>query len=170
MRTKLLIQKRGQENYSQSKTQLFFQRQPSLTIQKKTSSEELDIQAQMDKALKFGHSWENLMIQAQHQEEEEDESIDILEDDIEEVMDTGGEELAEQEQEELTTNLGIVNPEEIEIHDDPEAHQLCEFLGALAFTSENHIFFAAGEYEPDSESGSRITLSRSSAYYPTGSY
>ncbi len=60
-----------------------------------------------------------------------------------------GAELADDKQGMLRDRLGILNPEEIRIHDDSEAHELCELLGARAFTTRNHIFFGAGEYGDD---------------------
>ena len=72
------------------------------------------------------------------------------------AMASGGESLPDDTQSWLRRSLGMVNPEAIVIHDDSEAHDLCDQLAALAFTTGNHIFFAAGEYDPDSDAGREL--------------
>ena len=56
----------------------------------------------------------------------------------------------------LSSRLGMANPEDIRIHDNAAANDLCDQMGALAFTTGNHIFFAAGEYDPDSTEGQEL--------------
>ncbi len=75
---------------------------------------------------------------------------------IQAAMASGGESLPDDTQSWLRRSLGMVNPEAIVIHDDSEAHDLCDQLAALAFTTGNHIFFAAGEYDPDSDAGREL--------------
>lgn len=45
---------------------------------------------------------------------------------------------------------------DVRIHTDAGAAQAAQQLAARAFTFGNHIAFAAGEYQPDSESGKRL--------------
>ena len=79
-----------------------------------------------------------------------------IEGQIQAAMASGGESLPDDTQSWLRRSLGMVNPEAIVIHDDSEAHDLCDQLAALAFTTGNHIFFAAGEYDPDSDAGREL--------------
>ncbi len=72
------------------------------------------------------------------------------------AMASGGESLPDEAQSWLQRSLGMANPEAIVIHDDSEAHDLCDQLAALAFTTSNHIFFGAGEYDPDSDAGREL--------------
>lgn len=72
------------------------------------------------------------------------------------AMASGGESLPDEVQSWLRRSLGMANPEAIVIHDDSNAHDLCDQLAALAFTTGNHIFFAAGEYDPDSDAGREL--------------
>ena len=64
---------------------------------------------------------------------------------IQRAMSSGGSPPTEEEQASLRDRLGILNPEVIVIHDDNEATELCDMLSARAFTTQNHIFFGAGE-------------------------
>ena len=79
-----------------------------------------------------------------------------IEGQIQAAMASGGESLPDDTQSWLRRSLGMVNPEAIVIHDDSKAHDLCDQLAALAFTTGNHIFFAAGEYDPDSDAGREL--------------
>lgn len=44
----------------------------------------------------------------------------------------------------------------VRIHHDANAHELCRSLNALAFTTGDDIFFAAGQYRPASAAGIRL--------------
>jgi hypothetical protein len=44
----------------------------------------------------------------------------------------------------------------VKIHDDPSAHRAAALLNARAFTLNQSIYFAAGEYRPTSPSGMRL--------------
>ncbi|MEM6714671.1 MAG: DUF4157 domain-containing protein [Cyanobacteria bacterium P01_C01_bin.147] len=79
-----------------------------------------------------------------------------IEADIRKAMATGGEHLPEEMQAMLRSRIGMENPEDIRVHTDSAANDLCDELGALAFTTGNHIFFAAGEYDPDSPAGQEL--------------
>ena len=79
-----------------------------------------------------------------------------IEGQIQAAMASGGESLPDDTQSWLNRSLGMVNPDAVVIHDDSEAHDLCDQLAALAFTTGNHIFFAAGEYDPDSDAGREL--------------
>ncbi|MEM8543001.1 MAG: DUF4157 domain-containing protein, partial [Cyanobacteria bacterium P01_H01_bin.119] len=72
------------------------------------------------------------------------------------AMASGGESLPDDTQSWLRRSLGMANPEAIAIHDDSEAHDLCDQLAARAFTTGCHIFFAEGEYDPDSDEGREL--------------
>ncbi|MCW6036070.1 pentapeptide repeat-containing protein [Spirulina subsalsa FACHB-351] len=72
-----------------------------------------------------------------------------LEERIQKAMGGGGGSPTPEEQESLRNYLGIEDPENIQVHDDEESYQLCRELGALAFTTENHIFFGAGQRGDD---------------------
>jgi len=44
----------------------------------------------------------------------------------------------------------------VRVHDDDTAHQLSRSVGAFAATTGSDIFFAAGQYRPDSPAGQRL--------------
>jgi Domain of unknown function (DUF4157) len=75
---------------------------------------------------------------------------------IQQAMAAGGSSLPDETQGLLRSRLGMKNPEEIRIHTDGTASDLCNQLGALAFTTQNHIFFAAGQYNPNSPEGQEL--------------
>ncbi|MEM1310239.1 MAG: DUF4157 domain-containing protein, partial [Cyanobacteria bacterium P01_H01_bin.153] len=81
---------------------------------------------------------------------------DGIEGKIRQAMATGGESLPDEMQAKLRSRIGMENPEDIRIHTGGQANELCDELGALAFTTGNHIFFAAGEYDPDSPEGQEL--------------
>lgn len=81
---------------------------------------------------------------------------DGIEGGIRKEIAAGGQPLPEDIQEMLSSRLGMANPEDIRIHDNGVANDLCDQMGALAFTTGNHIFFAAGEYDPDSSDGQEL--------------
>ncbi|NJL03072.1 MAG: DUF4157 domain-containing protein [Spirulinaceae cyanobacterium SM2_1_0] len=72
------------------------------------------------------------------------------------AMNAGGQPLPADTQALLRRQLGMANPDEIVIHTDSRAAELCEAMGALAFTTGNHIFFAEGEFDPDSAAGQEL--------------
>ncbi|MEM9004655.1 MAG: pentapeptide repeat-containing protein, partial [Cyanobacteria bacterium P01_F01_bin.86] len=82
-------------------------------------------------------------------EEEPGEAMQTLEERILDAIAAGGSAPSEEEQSSLSNYLGIEDPESIEVHDDDESYQLCRDLGALAFTTENHIFFGDGQRGDD---------------------
>jgi hypothetical protein len=45
---------------------------------------------------------------------------------------------------------------DVRVHDDPGANEAARVIGAVAFTRNNHVFFAAGMYDPTGESGRAI--------------
>jgi hypothetical protein len=45
---------------------------------------------------------------------------------------------------------------QVRLHTDPEADELCQELGAKAFTTGHDVFFREGAYQPDSRSGKRL--------------
>lgn len=73
------------------------------------------------------------------------EGMQSLEERILDAIAAGGHAPNADEQNSLSTYLGIEDPGSIEVHDDEESYQLCRELGALAFTTENHIFFGEGQ-------------------------
>ncbi|NEQ44381.1 MAG: DUF4157 domain-containing protein [Leptolyngbya sp. SIOISBB] len=79
-----------------------------------------------------------------------------IEADIRKAISAGGHPLPEEMQAKLRSRLGMENPEDIQVHTGGAANALCDQLGALAFTTGNHIFFAAGEYDPDSPEGQEL--------------
>ena len=81
---------------------------------------------------------------------------DGIEGQIRTAIASGGEPLPEEMQAKLRSRIGMENPEDIRVHTDGKANELCDELGALAFTTGNHIFFAAGEYDPDSPDGQEL--------------
>ncbi|MEM6433126.1 MAG: DUF4157 domain-containing protein, partial [Cyanobacteria bacterium P01_D01_bin.115] len=81
---------------------------------------------------------------------------DGIEGQIRTAIASGGEPLPENMQAKLRSRIGMENPEDIRVHTDGKANELCDELGALAFTTGNHIFFAAGEYDPDSAEGQEL--------------
>ncbi len=72
---------------------------------------------------------------------------------INEGMSRGGGRLPEDIQAGMKRNLGIANPEEIQVHTDEQADALSRALGARAFTTGRHIFFRQGEYDPGNTKG-----------------
>ena len=44
----------------------------------------------------------------------------------------------------------------VRVHDDASAHSVCRSLGANAFATGSHVYFAAGRYNPGSEGGDRL--------------
>ncbi|MGD1931360.1 MAG: DUF4157 domain-containing protein [Leptolyngbyaceae cyanobacterium] len=81
---------------------------------------------------------------------------DGIEGQIRTAIASGGEPLPEEMQAKLRSRIGMENPEDIRVHTGGQANELCDELGALAFTTGNHIFFAAGEYDPDSPEGQEL--------------
>ena len=81
---------------------------------------------------------------------------DGIEGKIRKAIATGGEPLTDEIQAMLRSRIGMENPEDIRVHTGGQANELCDELGALAFTTGNHIFFAAGEYDPDSPEGQEL--------------
>ncbi len=81
---------------------------------------------------------------------------DGIEGKIRKAIATGGEPLPDEIQDMLRSRIGMENPEDIRVHTGGQANELCDELGALAFTTGNHIFFAAGEYDPDSSEGQEL--------------
>ncbi|MEM9007786.1 MAG: pentapeptide repeat-containing protein [Cyanobacteria bacterium P01_F01_bin.86] len=71
---------------------------------------------------------------------------ETLESRLQKAMSAGGQSLSDEDQQLLRERIGIANPEAIVIHNDQESYELCELLGARAFTTSNHIFFGEGEY------------------------
>ncbi len=82
-------------------------------------------------------------------DEDAGDAMQTLEDRILDAIAAGGSAPSEEEQSSLSNYLGIEDPESIEVHDDDESYQLCRDLGALAFTTENHIFFGDGQRGDD---------------------
>ncbi len=64
----------------------------------------------------------------------------------------GGEPLAEQERAFFEPRLGL-GLERVRVHDDAGANANAQSLAARAFTVDQHIFFRAGEYRPESQGG-----------------
>ena len=81
---------------------------------------------------------------------------DGIEGQIRKAISTGGEPLPDEVQAMLRSRIGMENPEDIRVHTGGQANELCDELGALAFTTGNHIFFAAGEYDPNSSEGQEL--------------
>lgn len=75
---------------------------------------------------------------------------------IENQVSQGGAPLPEETQDRLKDNLGLQNPENIQVHTGPEATRLSDTLGAQAFTTGEHIFFNDGEYDPGTNQGRKL--------------
>ncbi len=67
-----------------------------------------------------------------------------------------GQPLPQHTQTKMKDNMGIADPENINVHTDSKADQLSESLGARAFTSGSDIFFKQGEYDPHSSEGQKL--------------
>ena len=50
-------------------------------------------------------------------------------------------------------NAGLETPQ---THDDAEAHQMADALGANAFAVRDHIYFGKGKYQPETSGGRRL--------------
>lgn len=70
---------------------------------------------------------------------------------------TGGMPLESGLRREVEPHLGA-DFSDVRIHNDSRAAALSAQLGALAFTSGNHIFFANGQFQPATASGRRLLL------------
>ncbi|RKX27306.1 MAG: hypothetical protein DRP46_10035, partial [Candidatus Zixiibacteriota bacterium] len=68
----------------------------------------------------------------------------------------GGKSLPGDTQVKLKQNLGVSNPESIQIHHDAKSDVLAQSLGARAFTTGRDIFFRQGEYDPGTTRGQRL--------------
>ncbi len=75
---------------------------------------------------------------------------------IDRQVSRGGKTLPGDTHAKLRQNLGVQDPENIQVHADKEASQLSKSLGARAFTTGSHIFFREGEYDPGSLKGQRL--------------
>lgn len=54
------------------------------------------------------------------------------------------------------TNRFQADFRDVKIHADSEAHQLSQAIAARAFTSGTDIYFADGEYQPETQAGQRL--------------
>jgi hypothetical protein len=84
------------------------------------------------------------------------ELSDPVTDEINRGISRGGSSLPKDTQIKMKHNLGVANPEEIQVHTDQQAHTLSKALGARAFTTGSHIFFRQGEYDPGSTKGQAL--------------
>jgi hypothetical protein len=84
------------------------------------------------------------------------ELSDPVTDEINRGTRRGGSQLPKTIQARMKRNLGIANPEEIQVHTDQQADTLSKTLGARAFTTGSHIFFRQGEYDPGSSKGQAL--------------
>ncbi|HDQ71045.1 MAG TPA: DUF4157 domain-containing protein, partial [Chloroflexi bacterium] len=75
---------------------------------------------------------------------------------IDRQVSRGGKPLPSTTHAKLRQNLGVQDPENIQVHADKEASQISKSLGARAFTTGSHIFFREGEYDPGSTQGQRL--------------
>lgn len=75
---------------------------------------------------------------------------------IDQQIKRGGKPLPGETRSKLKQNLGVSDPENIQVHADRESDALSKSLGARAFTAGNHIFFQQGEYDPGSTRGQRL--------------
>jgi hypothetical protein len=75
---------------------------------------------------------------------------------IDRQVSRGGKTLPGDTHAKLRQNLGVEDPENIQVHADKEASQLSKSLGARAFTTGRHIFFREGAYDPGSLKGQRL--------------
>jgi flagellar motor protein MotB len=84
------------------------------------------------------------------------ELSDPVTDEINRGISRGGSSLPKDTQVKMKHNLGIANPEEIQVHTGQQADTLGKALGARAFTTGSHIFFRQGEYDPGSTKGQAL--------------
>jgi hypothetical protein len=84
------------------------------------------------------------------------ELADPVTDEITRGTRRGGSQLPKGIQAKMKRNLGVANPEEIQVHTDNQADMLSKALGARAFTTGSHIFFQQGEYDPGSSKGQAL--------------
>ncbi len=75
---------------------------------------------------------------------------------IDQQIKRGGKPLPGETRSKLKQNLGVSDPENIQVHTDKESDALSKSLGARAFTAGSHIFFQQGEYDPGSTRGQRL--------------
>jgi len=69
-----------------------------------------------------------------------------------EAASSGGSSLQRDVQSRFEDGLGA-DLSNVRVHTDSEADQLSRYVGATAFTTGQHIFFRAGEYNPSSQEG-----------------
>jgi len=81
---------------------------------------------------------------------------DSTSDAINQGANSGGKSLPEDAQIKLKQNLGVSDPENIQVHHDAKSDALAQSLGARAFTTGGDIFFRQGEYDPGSTKGKRL--------------
>lgn len=86
---------------------------------------------------------------------------DDLSAEIQQEAGKGGAPLPEEMQSRVQSDLGVKDPDQIQVHTDAQADELSRSLGARAFTTGNDIFFREGEYNPGSEEGQHLLLHES---------
>lgn len=148
MQTKLQKQE-GEEEEMQAKLQKQEgeEEEVQARLQRQTEAEEEEVQAKLQKQ-------EEEEVQAKSDVyRKEDISVPTIktESRISQAK-GGGQALPDDIRLELEAKLGS-SFKKVRIHDDLEAHKLCEELHALAFTTGNHIFFKKGNYQPYTQEG-----------------
>ncbi len=74
---------------------------------------------------------------------------------VEQVLHSSGEPLNKDIQRFMGERLGY-DLSNVEVHNDPLAHQSSKDINAKAYTHRNHIVFASGEYRPDTDKGKKL--------------
>ncbi|MEZ2336714.1 DUF4157 domain-containing protein [Mucilaginibacter sp. RCC_168] len=158
----------------QSDNTLFFKPAPRQVIQPKCSACEAKEEPHMEEEeAKEETSPEpmqpiaDLPIQrkcAHCDEEEENKKIDrkeisdnspVVTANVEQTIQSSGQQLDGQTRGFMENRFGH-DFGDVQIHNDSQAHQSSKDINALAYTHQNHIAFAAGQYQPDTDTGKRL--------------
>lgn len=158
------LQRQAEEEEVQMKLQKQEEEEAQAKLQKQEGAEEEEVQAKLQK-----QEEEEVQAKLQKQEEEEVQAkgeVFRKEDTATPTMTTesrinqaksGGQPLPDDVRMEVENQLGA-SFKKVRIHDDGEAHDLCQELKALAFASGHHIFFKKGAYQPYSQEGKFLLI------------
>lgn len=163
VQAKLQRQSEAEEEEVQMKLQKQEEEEAQAKLQKQEEAEE-EVQAKLQK-----QEEEEVQTKLQKQEEEEVRAkgeVFRKEDTATPTMTTesrinqaksGGQSLPDDVRMEVENQLGA-SFKKVRIHDDREAHDLCQELNAMAFASGHHIFFKKGAYQPYSQDGKFLLI------------
>jgi len=147
MQMKLQRQEAEEEEALQTKLQMQEEEEVQTKLQRQAEAEEEEVQAKLQK-----QEEEEVQTKSEvFRKEDTAVSTQSTESRISQAK-GAGQPLPDDILVEMEAQLGS-SFKKVRIHDDSEAHALCEDLNALAFASGNDIFFKKGSYQPYSREG-----------------